>query len=97
MFLLPDTIPTYTFTSRIESTETGASKPLPPVRKMSLLLQKPTRVSARLEAPDNIVLDLKNGLSGHIYFCVRNDEDKAVTLTIHRQLCDAEIRFHGSA
>ena len=42
----------------------------------------PTRVSVRLEAPDDIVLNLQDGLSSHIYFCLRNDEDKAVTLTI---------------
>ena len=49
---------------------------------MSLPLHTPTRVSVRLEAPDDIVLNLQDGLSSHIYFCLRNDEDKAVTLTI---------------
>ena len=49
---------------------------------MSLPSYKPTRVSVRLEASDDVVLNLVNGLSGHVYFVVRNDEDKAVTLII---------------
>ena len=49
---------------------------------MSLPPHKPTKVSVRLEASGNVLLDLMNGVSCHIYFCVRNEEDKAVTLII---------------
>ena len=49
---------------------------------MSLPLHTPTRVSLRLEAPNDTAVNLVKGLSDHVYFCARNDEDKAVTLTI---------------
>lgn len=49
---------------------------------MSLPLHTPARVSTYLEAHHDIVLDLVQGLSGHISLCVRNDEDQAVTLII---------------
>ena len=49
---------------------------------MSLPLHTPTRLSIRLEARHNIVLDLVRGLRNIITFCVHNGEDKAVTLTI---------------
>ena len=49
---------------------------------MSLPSHKPTKVSVRLETSNHVVLNLIKGLSANIYFCVRNDEEQAVTLTI---------------